>query len=260
MTWLVGNWKMNHQCEDVRSFMNEMKSYQQNGRFFSSSITLGIAPQYLHLSLLKMLNQELNPSPFLVGAQNCAAWESGAYTGEVSAKAIKDVGAEFVIIGHSERRLYLREGHDTLKKKVLMALSQGLKVIFCVGETLEQREKGEEGETVRQQLEFSLGDINPQHYSQLLMAYEPVWAIGTGKTASPEIVMDMHFYIRSLLKNLFGGSGDSTPILYGGSISPKNIGDFCSLENVSGFLVGGASLKASEYMTMVEEYLKKKKF
>ena len=230
---IVGNWKMNQSIEEIKSFFSDLSSESFSGEAW-------IAPQTLHLSLVK----ELAGNKFKVGAQNCAYENSGAFTGETSPAALNDMGIDFVIIGHSERRSIYNEDHATLNIKTKRALENSLTVIFCIGETLEQREAGKVEAVLKEQLSQGLKDINSD---KVIIAYEPVWAIGTGVTASPGQAQEAHAFIRSYLREETSFNADETIILYGGSVNPANVKELLSCSDIDGGLVGGASIKAESY-------------
>ena len=187
-----------------------------------------------------------------VGAQNCHFENEGAYTGEISAAMIKDAGAEYVIIGHSERRQYFHEDNALLYKKVSAALAHGLTPIYCCGETLEQRENGSYFEVISKQINEGLFDLMPDMINNVIVAYEPVWAIGTGKTASPEQAQEIHAFIRNLFAGQYGNAiSDHLIILYGGSVKPSNAAELFGMADIDGGLVGGASLKAADFAAIV---------
>ena len=224
---IVGNWKMNLLKTDIEDFF----------RFFNTetpSCKTWIAPQSIHIPLLLLRGGAIE-----VGAQNCSHQDSGALTGEVSPKSLKDIGAHFVIIGHSERRQFYGEDHDILNQKTQAALANGLAVIFCVGEKLEERQRGETESVIKAQLDQGLKGIEAS--DGLLIAYEPVWAIGTGKTASPEQAQAVHRFIRDTAGN------EETVILYGGSANPSNAEELLQCPDIDGALVGGASLKGRSF-------------
>jgi triosephosphate isomerase len=188
-----------------------------------------------------------------LGAQNCASEPSGAYTGEVSAMMIKSTGAEYVIIGHSERRSYYHEDDRLLNKKTILALNSGLKVIFCCGEVKGEREEGKHFIVVKRQLEEGLFTLPPEEMKKVVIAYEPVWAIGTGLTATPDQAQEMHKYIRSLVREKYGiECAEELTILYGGSCKPSNAQEIFSKPDVDGGLIGGASLKKEDFVAIVE--------
>lgn len=203
-----------------------------------------IAPQAIHIPILKEI--AFTTGSIQVGAQDCCEHESGAFTGEISPLALADLGVEFVIIGHSERRTIYGEQNDLLNKKVLLALKNGLKVIYCLGETLKEREAHQTFSVIEAQLNIGLQGLTPELAKLLMIAYEPVWAIGTGKTASAEQAEEAHAFIRSKLNF----NADKTIILYGGSVKPDNIDSLLKKENIDGALVGGASLKAQDFKAL----------
>lgn len=236
---IVGNWKMNQSLEDIKNFFIEFSKMKMDLK-----CEAWIAPQYIHLPILKDL--AFTTGNIKVGAQNCSEVDSGAYTGEVSAKSLADIGADFVIIGHSERRTIFKEDNTLLNKKLLNAIANNLKVIFCVGETLDEREQGKTFTVVEKQLNEGLKNFPTDKANLLLIAYEPVWAIGTGKTATKEEAEEVHAFIREKLVLEL----KQTVILYGGSVKPDNIDSLLHMPNIDGALVGGASLKASDFKSL----------
>tara|TARA_R110000868_G_scaffold242909_7_gene498580 strand:- start:3116 stop:3871 length:756 start_codon:yes stop_codon:yes gene_type:complete len=237
---ILGNWKMNHGLKELAAFCEELQSKWDS---LSKSASYGIAPQTLHLSTLKAKA----PKGLLVGAQNCSDQESGAFTGETSPSALSDMAADFTLTGHSERRQLYKESDEFINRKTKLALANGLTTVLCVGETLEERESGSTAGVVCHQIEAGLKDVAPN--KKLLIAYEPVWAIGTGKTATPEMAQDVHAIIRQKLYDL-GHDAAATPILYGGSVKPDNIEGLLDCSDIDGALVGGASLKASDFLAL----------
>ncbi len=190
-----------------------------------------------------------------LGAQNCADKQKGAYTGEVSASQVKSTGAQYVILGHSERRAYYHETAAILKEKLNLALENGLKVIFCIGEVLEEREAGKQNEVVEGQLVDSLFELTAEQLSNVILAYEPVWAIGTGKTATAEQAEDMHAFIRGTMAKHFGASAaEELSILYGGSCKPSNAKEIFSKPDVDGGLIGGASLVCADFKGIIDAW------
>ena len=190
-----------------------------------------------------------------VGAENCADKASGAYTGEVSAEMVASTGAKYVILGHSERRAYYGETVAILEEKVKLALANGLTPIFCIGEVLEEREAGKHFEVVDAQIKESLFDLSAEDFGKIVLAYEPVWAIGTGKTASPEQAQEIHAFIRSIVANKYGKEiADNTSILYGGSCKPSNAKELFSNPDVDGGLIGGAALKVSDFKGIIDAF------
>lgn len=211
-------------------------------------VKIVIAPSFAHLTEFSKILQ----GDARLGAQNCSAEESGAFTGEVSPAMLKSAGVEYVIIGHSERRLYFHETDLDINKKVKLVLKHGLTPIFCCGEKLYEREKGIHIEIVRQQVDKGLFDLSPEDFSKVVLAYEPVWAIGTGKTATPDQAQEMHKYIRNLIEQKYGKSAaDMATILYGGSCKASNARELFSNPDVDGGLIGGASLDAAEFIEII---------
>lgn len=236
---IVGNWKMNMTLHEISNFFIDMSKMKME-----LNCKAWIAPQALHIPILKEI--AFTTGAIQIGAQNCSEQDAGALTGEISPVALADIGAEFVIIGHSERRTIFKENNSLLNKKVLNALKHGLKVIYCVGETLEEREQNKTFSVIESQMSEGLKDLPADKATQLLIAYEPVWAIGTGKVATAEQAEEAHAFIRSKLAH----SPDQTIILYGGSVKPDNIDSLLAKENIDGALVGGASLKASDFRAL----------
>ncbi len=211
-----------------------------------------ICTPFIHLATVAGI---VGDSVIGLGAQNCADKEKGAYTGEVSASQVKSTGAQYVILGHSERRAYYHETADILKEKINQALANGLKVIFCIGEVLEEREAGKQNEVVGAQLAGSLFDLTAEQLSNVVLAYEPVWAIGTGKTATAEQAQDMHAFIRGVMAGKFGDTAaEELTILYGGSCKPSNAKELFSKPDVDGGLIGGASLKCADFKGIIDAW------
>lgn len=211
-----------------------------------------ICTPFIHLASVTPL---VDSAKIGVGAENCADKESGAYTGEVSAAMVASTGAKYVILGHSERRAYYHETPEILKEKVRLALANGLTPIFCVGEVLEEREAGKQNEVVYGQLAGSLFDLTAEEFSRLIIAYEPVWAIGTGKTATAAQAQEIHAYIRSVIADKYGKDvADNTSILYGGSCKASNARELFANPDVDGGLIGGASLKAADFKGIIDAF------
>lgn len=211
-----------------------------------------ICTPFIHLASVTPL---VDSAKIGVGAENCADKESGAYTGEVSAAMVASTGAKYVILGHSERRAYYHETPEILKEKVCLALANGLTPIFCVGEVLEEREAGKQNEVVYGQLAGSLFDLSAEEFSRLIIAYEPVWAIGTGKTATAAQAQEIHAYIRSVIAEKYGKDvADNTSILYGGSCKASNARELFANPDVDGGLIGGASLKAADFKGIIDAF------
>ena len=233
---IVGNWKMNLTMHEISNFFIEMTKMKMELK-----CKAWIAPQALHIPILKEI--AFTTGSIQIGAQNCSHADSGAFTGEISPLALADIGVEFVIIGHSERRTIFGEKNEILNEKVLNALKHNLKVIYCVGETLEERESNSTFKVIEEQLSVGLKNLPADKAHLLLVAYEPVWAIGTGKVATAEQAEEVHAFIRTKLAH----NKDETVILYGGSVKPDNIDSLLRKDNIDGALVGGASLKASDF-------------
>lgn len=214
-------------------------------------VELIVCPPFTHLSEVAKIAKV---SGVGVGAQNCADKASGAYTGEISASMIASLAVEYVILGHSERREYYGENSQTLKSKIALCYENGLTPIYCVGETLEQREADKHFEIIKAQLVEVLSDITEEQFSKLIVAYEPVWAIGTGKTASADQAQEIHAYIRQVLTTMFGDAAASTPILYGGSCKPSNAVEIFAKEDVDGGLIGGAALVAQDFIDIAKAH------
>lgn len=213
-----------------------------------------ICTPFIHLaSVAPVLNQDV----VALGAENCADKEKGAYTGEVSAAMVKSTGAQYVILGHSERRQYYGETAEILKEKVKMALANGLKIIFCCGETLEEREANKQNEVVKAELDGSVFNLTAEEWKNIVLAYEPIWAIGTGKTATSEQAEEMLAYIRSIVAEKYGNEvAEETTILYGGSCNPGNAAELFAKPNIDGGLIGGASLKCADFKGIIDAWKK----
>lgn len=211
-----------------------------------------VCTPFVHLTAVSAC---LDPKIVKLGAQNCADKTSGAYTGEVSAAMVASTGAQYVILGHSERRAYYGETNAILKEKTLLALANGLIPIFCIGEVLAEREAGKQNQVVKTQIEESLFDLSANDFGKIILAYEPVWAIGTGKTATPAQAQEMHAFIRQTLAAKYGASvAGETSILYGGSANAGNAKELFSNPDVDGGLIGGASLKVDAFLPIIEAF------
>jgi len=245
---VAGNWKMNMELTEGIILAYSISKCLINKP--DNEATVILCPPFIHLaSISDMLKNET----VSVGAQNCASEVSGAFTGEISAAMIKSTGAEYVIIGHSERRTYYNEDDNLLNKKTLLALNSRLKVIFCCGEILAEREANKHFEVVKRQVEKGLFNLTDEQISNIVIAYEPVWAIGTGLTATPEQAQEMHAFIRKLIIEKYGApTGNDLSILYGGSCKPSNAGEIFSKPDVDGGLIGGASLKTEDFIGIIE--------
>lgn len=243
---VAGNWKMNKSYGEGRDLTLDIVNKLQ-----PRETLVVLCPPFVHLQNTHTAINDI--SNLKLGAQNCHQEDSGAYTGEVSAPMLTSCGCEFVIIGHSERRAYFNEDDDLLAQKTVQAIDHGLQPIFCCGEPLEIREKGTHESFVADQLKHGLFGLSAEAIRQVVIAYEPVWAIGTGKTASPEQAQDMHAYIRKLVAEKYGEEiANQMSILYGGSVKPANAADIFAKPDVDGGLIGGASLKADDFIAIVE--------
>jgi triosephosphate isomerase len=241
---VAGNWKMNKNLREGIDLASEVNRLVVND---PGETVVIVAPPFIHLSEVSKVLTVVKLS-----AQNCSSEPSGAYTGEVSAEMIRSAGATHVIIGHSERRTYFGEDDILLNKKIKIALKHELIPIFCCGEHLAQRQNGKHMEVVSAQLKQSLFDLSPGDFSKIVIAYEPVWAIGTGVNATPDQAQEMHAFIRSRIAGQYGQeTASNTTILYGGSCKPSNAVELFSNPDVDGGLIGGASLNAVEFMAIV---------
>ncbi len=250
---IAGNWKMNKTVPEsirlVRQLKNKLK------RVPTKKCEVLVFPPFTSLSVV---NEEIKPSKIGIGAQNLFWENTGAYTGEISAKIIKSTGARWVLIGHSERRQYFKEDEKLLNKKIGVALRNKLKVIYCVGETLELREQNLTKDIVLNQVEWGLKKLKSTDLKNIVIAYEPVWAIGTGKTATPEQAQEIHAFLREMLDTLFGTDiGQKMTILYGGSVKPDNAEKLFSQLDIDGALVGGACLDAQSFYKIIRAGEKK---
>ncbi len=238
---MVGNWKMNQSGAEIKSFFDTFDEK------YSGKREAWIAPQAMQFIFVQNRGQKHGVK---VGLQNCSEHTHGAYTGENSAHFFARHGGNFVIIGHSERRQYFGETSKLCAMKIKRCFTEGLAAIYCVGETLQERESNQTLQIVADQLHQGLADINGANAENLIIAYEPVWAIGTGKTASSAQAQEVHAFIRSVLKEKFPSIGDKVRILYGGSVKPDNVEELLSQKDIDGGLVGGASLKAKDFLAL----------
>lgn len=244
---VAGNWKMNNDLAQTEGLLTDLQKLTQ-----TSDAEVMIAPSFTNLW---HSFQSLRTSDIEVIAQNMHFAENGAYTGEVSASMLKSVGIQTVILGHSERRAYFNETDATLAKKVDAALANNMRVIFCFGEELEDRKSGNEETVVGNQISNALFHLDASAFKNIVLAYEPVWAIGTGETASPEQAQDMHAFIRKTLADKYGDDvANDVSILYGGSVKPNNAKEIFSKPDVDGGLIGGASLKADDFFAIVNAF------
>lgn len=248
---VAGNWKMNMNLQDgitlAKAINSELKADKPN-------CDVIICTPFIHLaSIAQFLDQNIVG----LGAENCADKEKGAFTGEVSAEMVKSTGAQYVILGHSERRQYYKETPETLKDKVQLALKNGLKVIFCCGETLTDREANKQNAVVKAELEGSVFNLTEDEWKNIILAYEPIWAIGTGKTATADQAEEMLAYIRSTVAEKYGKQvAEDTSILYGGSCKASNAPELFSKPDIDGGLIGGASLKADSFKGIIDAWKK----
>ncbi|MBQ8050242.1 MAG: triose-phosphate isomerase [Bacteroidaceae bacterium] len=246
---VAGNWKMNLNLQEGVALATELKAALAAEK---PNCDVVICTPFIHLATVAGV---VEGTVIGLGAENCADKEKGAYTGEVSAAQVKSTGAQYVILGHSERRAYYGETAEILKQKVNLALANGLKVIFCIGEVLEERETGKQNDVVGAQLAGSLYDLTAEQMKNVILAYEPVWAIGTGKTATSDQAQDMHAFIRGEIKKQFGAEvAEQTSILYGGSCKPSNAKDIFSKPDVDGGLIGGAALKCEDFKGIIDAW------
>ena len=242
---IAGNWKMFKTAQEARDLVTTLIPLVEN----NTEVDVVVAPVFTVLGAVKPI---LEGTTVKLAAQDCCWEEEGAFTGEISPKFLVDAGCTHVIIGHSERRQYFFETNETVNKKLKAALSARLTPLFCLGETLEQRENGSTFDIIRQQLSEGLTGITGDAIGAVVIAYEPVWAIGTGKTASDEQAQEVHFFIRKYLSDTYGKDiADSIRILYGGSVKPDNVRGLMSQPDIDGALVGGASLKADSFAAIV---------
>ncbi len=247
---VAGNWKMNKTIDEAVDLISDLKNLIDQEAELKSQVI--VAPPFVNLP---GVSKVIEDSKMHLSAQNCASEESGAYTGEVSAKMLKSINCEYVIIGHSERRAYYGEGDAMLSRKVDFALQSGLKVIFCLGERLLEREKGEHFKVIENQLKNTIFMLNEVDFANVILAYEPVWAIGTGVTASPGQAQEIHAYIRELItKNFNEQIANATTILYGGSCKPSNAKEIFANADVDGGLIGGASLNAEDFIAIIQSF------
>ncbi len=248
---VAGNWKMNLNLQEGIALAKELNDALKADK---PNCDVIICTPFIHLaSVANVLDAQLVG----LGAENCADKEKGAFTGEVSAEMVKSTGAQYVILGHSERREYYKETPEILKEKVLLALKNGLKVIFCIGETLAEREANKQNEVVKAELEGSVFNLSEEEFKNIVIAYEPIWAIGTGKTATAEQAEEIHAYIRSIVAEKYGQAvADNTSILYGGSCKASNAPELFAKADIDGGLIGGASLKCADFKGIIDAWKK----
>ena len=248
---VAGNWKMNNTFNEADDLLNSIME-QLEEKELPRDTQVIVCPPF---PFLEMTSDYANDSYFMVGAQNVSDQEKGAYTGEVSAAMLESMEIDYCIVGHSERRAYYGETNKTVAAKVDQLLKHGLKPIVCVGEVLEEREANRQFEVVKQQVEEGLFHLDAEHLQQVVIAYEPVWAIGTGKTATPEQAQEIHHYIRTLLAQKYGDAvANEISILYGGSCKPSNAKELFACPDIDGGLIGGASLKAEDFVAIAMSF------
>jgi len=248
MKFFMANWKMHKTVQEALEFLKDFIPSVQG----ISDREIGIAPAFV---CIESMSKALRDTDIKVGAQNVFYENKGAYTGEVSPVMLKDLNVDYVIIGHSERRKYFHETDEIINLKIKATMSENLNVIFCIGETLEERESEKTFDVLKKQIEKGLENI--EKYNSLVLAYEPVWAIGTGKVASEFQIEEAHAFIRNRLKDIYSDKADRIRILYGGSVSPENIHPIMNIANVDGVLVGGASLDPEKFLKIIK-YEKRK--
>ena len=242
---IVGNWKMNKTIDEALSFVDEVK----NRILDKDDAEVIFCPPFTSLFSIARL---LDNSSFYLGAQNVHSEIEGAYTGEISVQMLKSVGVDYVILGHSERRKFFGETDKFIRKKIDAVLKRGLKPIVCVGETLDERNDGQTKEVLKKQIENGFNNLEGISGDSLMLAYEPIWAIGTGNTANEPQITKAHNSIRRIMHSLFGSNGQNVPILYGGSVNMENAGSLINLDDVDGFLIGGASLNVESFCKIIE--------
>ncbi len=244
--FIAGNWKMNKTAAEAVALIDGIKAKQGS----QSKVDVAVCPTF---TALDAASKALAGSTIKLGAQNVYTKASGAYTGEISADMLKEFGCAYVILGHSERREYFKECNCFINEKVKVVLANGMKPILCVGEKLEDREAGKTIDVVSEQTIKGLADISKEDAKNVVIAYEPVWAIGTGKTATPDMAQEVHAEIRKILANLFGSEvAEGMQILYGGSMKPENAKDLLAQKDIDGGLIGGAALKPDSFVALIE--------
>jgi triosephosphate isomerase len=249
LPFIAGNWKMNKTVGEALDLIRELKASISGVIGVEGEVEVAVAPPF---TALYAVHKELEGSSIRLAAQNLYWEEKGAFTGEISPPMLKEVGCHYVIIGHSERRQFFGESDETVNRRINAALAQGLKVIFCIGETLREREEGKTFSLIERQMEGGLKGLGGQGMGNMVVAYEPVWAIGTGKTATREQAEEVHRFIRGKLERLYSKEvSEEIRIQYGGSVTPDNIKGLMNQPNIDGALVGGASLKAESFSKIV---------
>ena len=242
---LLGNWKMNKTIAEAKEFA--LASHEISAYANENGILVGVSPTYLSLQTVKE-----NVKGMIVAAQNCHFENSGAFTGEISIPMLKEIGIDHVILGHSERRTYDNETSEKCNKKIKALLDNDMVPVYCVGETLEEFENNLTKKVVEEQVRVGMANLCPKCARRIIIAYEPVWSIGTGKNASTEIAEDVCKFIRDIVKEMYVDASEELLILYGGSVKPENVKGYLNQNNVDGALVGGASLKIDSFTAMVK--------
>lgn len=243
---VAGNWKMNLDKSSSENLVKEILESTQEKK----DIQIVLSPPFVYLE--QIVKDCVSRTDVLIAAQNCSAYDNGAFTGEVSTNMLKSIGVDYVIIGHSERRQFFSESNDVLMNKISLSLSNNLKVIFCCGEDINQREKDLHFEIIKDQLKSTVFKLSANDFSKIVIAYEPIWAIGTGKTATSGQAQEIHGFIRSLIINNYNKDiSNNTTILYGGSCKPSNAKAIFSEDDIDGGLIGGASLKSADFTSII---------
>lgn len=246
-TFIAGNWKMNKTAAETKALAEALKGSLAK---FGDTVTMAVCPTFTSLATAV---EVLKGSNVKVGAQNIHWADNGAFTGEISGAMLKEIGVEYVIIGHSERRQYFGETDETVNKRIKAALKYELKPIVCIGETLAEREGGKTNDVLAVQLKGGLADLTAADMANITIAYEPVWAIGTGKTATPEMAQETHAFIRKTLTDMFGAEvAENTVVQYGGSMKAENAAALTAQKDIDGGLIGGAALKADTFTALIE--------
>jgi triosephosphate isomerase (TIM) len=246
---VAGNWKMNLNRDEAFALVSEITGMFKDEE--SRDLKVILFPSFIHLGAVVQLCA--GDSRIHIGAQNCSEHSSGAFTGEIGVSMIKSYGGTHVLVGHSERRSYFNESGKTLSQKIKLVITQNLTPVFCIGESLDERNAGKHFEIIEQQLTKEIFDLSSEDFKKCILAYEPVWAIGTGLTASPEQAQEMHSFIRSVIQKKYSNEvAQQTSILYGGSCNDQNAKEIFSLPDVDGGLIGGASLKSRSFVNIIK--------
>ena len=244
---IVGNWKMNHTIAEAKEFSKKFEEYAK--KVATKDFIIGVCPSFLSLASVKELSNN-----FLVASQNCYFEPKGAFTGEVAINMLQEIGINYSLVGHSERRAYFNETNETCNKKLRALFDNNMNAIYCVGETLAQYENGETKDVIYAQLKEGLEGISKEEVSNMVIAYEPVWSIGTGKNASKEIASDVCHFIRETVKGLYDEETASKLLIqYGGSVKENNVKEYMESEDINGVLVGGASLDADKFIALISQ-------